>query len=234
MKKKVSKKNNPSDRKKLILLFVGIAIFFAVVAVVVFVATRPTNKSYENCAIGDVDGSGQIDSGDCVLIQQHLSGSKELFDSQINNGDVNLDGKLDETDIEIIQKYATGQIKKLPYTGNVVQQETIKKNSATQKTDETESTVYVENSWKNDDGTHSYQLKITVKNLDDSKLRNWQTQISLSDAPEISGSWDCECEISDGKIVIEGESIPAESSMSCGVIVKTEDEMQILTIETNN
>lgn len=234
MKKKVSKKNKLTDNKKLVLLFVGIAVFFAIVAVVVFVATRPTNKSYENCAVGDVDGSGQINSGDSVLIQQYLSGSKELFDSQIKNGDVNLDGKLNELDIEIIQKYATGQINKLPYTGNIKGQEPIKQNSATQKTDETESSVYVENSWVNEDGSHSYQLKITIKNLEDSKLRNWQTEIALSETPEISNSWDCECEISDGKLKIEGEAISAEGSMSCGVIVKANKDMKILTVKTDN
>lgn len=232
MKKKDSNKKKLTDNKKLVLLFVGIAVFFAIVAVVVFFATRPTNKSYENCAVGDVDGSGQIDSGDCLLIQQYLSGNKELFDSQIKNGDVNLDGKLDTADIDIIQKYSTGQIKKLPYTGDNTKTETVEQNSATHTTEEVESTVTVSNSWKNEDGSYSYQLNVTIKNLDDSRLRNWETTITLNKIPTISNSWDCESEINNGKILITGDTIPAGESMSCGVIVKTDADMKILSIET--
>lgn len=232
MKNKGSNKKKLTDNKKLVLLFIGIAVFFAIVAIVVFFATRPTNKSYENCAVGDVDGSGQIDSSDSLLIQQYLSGNKKLFDSQIKNGDVNLDGKLDKLDIEVIQKYATGQIKKLPYTEGNDNQETVKQNSATHTTEEIESTVIVSNNWANDDGTYSYQLNITIKNLDDSRLRNWETAITLNKIPTISNSWDCESEISGGKIVITGDTIPAGESMTCGVIVKTDADMQILSIET--
>lgn len=232
MKNKGSNKKKLTDNKKLVLLFIGVAVFFAIVAAVVFFATRPTNKSYENCAVGDVDGSGYIDSGDCLLIQQYLGGNKKLFDSQIKNGDVNLDGKLDAADIEIIQKYSTGQIKKLPYKEDSKKTEIVEQNSAKHTTEEFESTVTVTNSWKNDDGSYSYQLSVTVKNLDDSRLRNWETAITLNKIPTISNSWDCESEIANGKIVITGDTIPAGESMSCGVIVKTDADMKILSIET--
>ncbi|MEE0982069.1 MAG: dockerin type I repeat-containing protein, partial [Acutalibacteraceae bacterium] len=185
MNKEVSNKKKITDKKLIIIFLVGVAILLATIAIVVHFSTKVTNDSYIDCAIGDVDGNGFINSGDNLLIQKHLNGTGELFESQQKNGDVNLDGKLDKLDMELIQMYATGQIAKLPYTGKEDKTENRKENAVDFKDEKVESSVQIENSWSNGDGTYSYQLKVTMDNIDDSKLRNWETKVKLSEKAKI-------------------------------------------------
>lgn len=230
MNKEVSNKKKITDKKLIIIFLVGIAILLAAVAVIVHFSTKVTNDSYIDCAIGDVDGNGFINSGDNLLVQKHLNGTGELFESQQKNADVNLDGKLDKLDMELIQMYATGQIAKLPYTGEEDKTENRKENAVDFKDEKVESSVQIENSWSNGDGTYSYQLKVTMNNIDDSKLRNWETKVKLSEKAKIIKSWDCESEMQEDTVVITGESISAESTMSCGVIVTAPENMKIVSI----
>ena len=232
MNKEVSNKKKITDKKLIIIFLVGVAVLLAVIAVVVHFSTKVTNDSYIDCAIGDVDGNGFINSGDNLLIQKHLNGTGELFESQQKNADVNLDGKLDKLDMELIQMYATGQIAKLPYTGEEDKTENRKENAVDFKDEKVESSVQIENSWSNGDGTYSYQLKVTMDNIDDSKLRNWETKVKLSEKAKIIKSWDCESEMQDDPVVITGESISAESTMNCGVIVTAPENMKIVSIVT--
>ena len=232
MKKEVLNKKKITDKKLIIVFLVGVAILLAAVAVIVHFSTQVTNDSYIDCAIGDVDGNGFINSGDNLLIQKHLNGTGELFESQQKNADVNLDGKLDKLDMELIQMYATGQIAKLPYTGEEDKTENRKENAVDFKDEKVESSVQIENSWSNGDGTYSYQLKVTMDNIDDSKLRNWKTKVKLSEKAKIIKSWDCESEMQDDTVVITGESISAESTMNCGVIVTAPENVKIVSIVT--
>lgn len=232
MNKEVLNKKKITDKKLIIIFLVGIAILLAAVAVIVHFSTQVTNDSYIDCAIGDVDGNGFINSGDNLLVQKHLNGTGELFESQQKNADVNLDGKLDKLDMELIQMYATGQIAKLPYTGEEDKTENRKENAVDFKDEKVESSVQIENSWSNGDGTYSYQLKVTMDNIDDSKLRNWETKVKLSEKAKIIKSWDCESEMQDDTVVITGESISAESTMNCGVIVTAPENMKIVSIVT--
>ena len=232
MNKEVSNKKKITDKKLIIIFLVGIAILLAAVAVIVHFSTQVTNDSYIDCAIGDVDGNGFINSGDNLLIQKHLNGTGELFESQQKNADVNLDGKLDKLDMELIQMYATGQIAKLPYTGEEDKTENRKENAVDFKNEKVESSVQIENSWSNGDGTYSYQLKVTMDNIDNSKLRNWETKVKLSEKAKIIKSWDCESEMQDDTVVITGESISAESTMNCGVIVTAPENVKIVSIVT--
>ena len=232
MNKEVSNKKKITDKKLIIIFLVGVAVLLAVIAVVVHFSTKVTNDSYIDCAIGDVDGNGFINSGDNLLIQKHLNGTGELFESQQKNADVNLDGKLDKLDMELIQMYATGQIAKLPYTGKEDKTENRKENAVDFKDEKVESSVQIENSWSNGDGTYSHQLKVTKDNIDDSKLRNWETKVKLSEKAKIIKSWDCESEMQDDTVVITGESISAESTMNRGVIVTAPENMKIVSIVT--
>lgn len=232
MNKEVLNKKKITDKKLIIVFLVGIAILLAAVAVIVHFSTKVTNDSYIDCAIGDVDGNGFINSGDNLLVQKHLNGTGELFESQQKNADVNLDGKLDKLDMELIQMYATGQIAKLPYTGEEDKTENRKENAIDFKDEKVESSVQIENSWSNGDGTYSYQLKVTMDNIDDSKLRNWETKVKLSEKAKIIKSWDCESEMQDDTVVITGESISSESTMNCGVIVTAPENMKIVSIVT--
>lgn len=233
MKKDVSGKKL-TDRKIVIMFLIGLAVVLAIVATVVHFTTKVTDESYKNCAVGDVDGSGYINAADAKLVLDYLSGNAELFDSQKTNGDVNLDGKLDNADVELIQAYATGAVKKLPVTGEEEKHEVHKDNQIKHLSEKAESTVQVENSWSNGDGTYSYQLKVDVENLRDSRLRNWETTILLSEDVKISKSWDCECEAQGDTVIIEGESISAKETMSCGVIIIAPENTKVESISTEN
>lgn len=227
-------KKNFTNKNKLMFLFIGVAVLMAIVAAVVFFATRVTNDSYANCAVGDVDGNGYINSSDAVLVERYLKGEEDLFDTQIKNGDVNLDGNLDKLDVEIIQKYATGQVKKLPVTDESTPTQIHNDSIVYGKSEKAKSSVQVENSWSNGDGTYSYQLKVNVENINDSRLRNWETRISFSENIRILKSWDCECESDGETVIITGETIYAGEKMNCGVIVKASKEMKIESITTEN
>ena len=227
-------KKNFTNKNKLMFLFIGVAVLMAIVAAVVFFATRVTNDSYANCAVGDVDGNGYINSSDAVLVERYLKGEEDLFDTQIKNGDVNLDGNLDKLDVEIIQKYATGQVKKLPVTDESTPTQIHNDSIVYGKSEKAKSSVQVENSWSNGDGTYSYQLKVNVENINNSRLRNWETRISFSENIRILKSWDCECESDGETVIITGETIYAGEKMNCGVIVKASKEMKIESITTEN
>lgn len=221
------------NKKSILITLIGVAVIFAVVAVVVHFATQVTNDSYKNCAVGDVDGNGFINSADALLVEKHIKNGEELFDTQKTNGDVNLDGKLDETDIDLIQKYAIGQLKKLPYTSEDSNSES-GNTVAEYENEDIRTVVSVDNKWSNGDGTYSYQLKVSIQNSDNSRYRNWETTITFSENAEIAKNWDCDCTTDGNSVVIEGESIPSESTFNCGVIVKASANLEIESVQTVN
>lgn len=62
------------------------------------------NDIYEICLInelyqpGDVDGNGEINTVDYIVLRLHLLGIQELVGRQYEGADVNRDGKVDDTD----------------------------------------------------------------------------------------------------------------------------------------
>ena len=220
------------NKKVIILVLVAVAVIGAAVTVIVSQTTKLTNESYANCAVGDVNGDGYINSQDVLIIRSALAGKSELFENQRKNGDADADGQLTEKDAEIILKYATGSIRKLPYTSESSAGISENEKMMQSSTDESETTVKIVNKWSNGDGTYSYQLNVNVRNLKQSRLRGWETVITMSDNVEESKSWDCECEVKDNTITIEGESIPAETVGVCGVIVIGEENLKLETVET--
>ena len=222
------------NKKSMMITLIGVAVIFAIVAVVVHFATQVTNDSYKNCAVGDVDGNGYINSADALLIEKHVKNGEELFDTQKTNGDVNLDGKLDETDIDLIQKYATGQIKKLPLTSDDEKAENGSNTAAEYENEDIRTIVTVENKWSNGDGTYSYQLKVSIQNSDNSRYRNWETTIAFGEGAQVTKNWDCDCTTDGNSVVIEGESIPSESTFNCGVIVRASANLKIESVITEN
>jgi hypothetical protein len=219
------------NKKIIIIALVVIAIIGAVLAVVISQATKITNESYENCAIGDVNGDGYINTNDTLLIQKFMASQADLFETQQKNADVNLDGKIDKADIELILRYTTGTVRKLPVTNDGTGASDNNKFVKC-KTEEAETTVKVVNKWANGDGKYSYQLNISTRNLKDSRLKGWKTTITLSDKVEISKSWDCECEIEENKLVIAGESIPTETVGVCGVIITGPENLKLESVVT--
>lgn len=225
---KITKKN----KKIIIIALVVVAIIGAVLAIVINQTTKITNESYANCAIGDVNGDGYINTSDTLLIQKFMKAQIELFETQQKNADVNLDGKIDNTDAELILGYTTGTVRKLPVTSDSSSGSSDNSKLANHKTEKSETTVKVVNKWANGDGNYSYQLNISTRNLKDSRLKGWKTTITASGKVELSKSWDCECEIEDSKIVITGDSIPAETVGVCGVIVTGPENLKLESVVT--
>ncbi len=227
----MSKKLN---KKTLIIVLIVIAVIGAVVAVVVNQSTKLTNESYENCALGDINGDGYINSNDSLIVNNFSAKKIELFETQQKNADVNLDSKVDSTDAEIILQYAVGELRKLPYKEGDSENAGISDNEKLvhSLTDKTDSMVQVVNLWDNGDGTYSYQLNISIKNLSDSRLRGWKTTINLSADAKESKSWDCECEVEGKVITIEGNSIPSETAGVCGVIITAQQGLKLESIAT--
>lgn len=225
---KITKKN----KKIIIIALIIVAIIGAVLAIVISQATKITNESYANCAIGDVNGDGYINTSDTLLIQKFMKSQAELFETQQKNADVNLDGKIDSTDVEIILKYATGTVRKLPVTSDSSSDSSDNSKLVKHKTEKAETTVKVVNKWANGDGKYSYQLNISTRNLKDSRLKGWKTTITASGKVELSKSWDCECEIEENKIIITGDSIPAETVGVCGIIVTGPENLRLESVVT--
>lgn len=225
---KITKKN----KKIIIIALVVVAIIGAVLAIVISQATKITNESYANCAIGDINGDGYINTSDSLIIQKFMKSQVELFETQQKNADVNLDGKIDSTDAELILGYTTGTVRKLPVTSDSNSDSSDNSKLVKHKTEKAETTVKIVNKWANGDGKYSYQLNISTRNLKDSRLKGWETTITASGKVELSKSWDCECEIEENKIIITGDSIPAETVGVCGVIVTGPENLKLESVVT--
>ena len=223
------KKNN---KKILIIILLVIALVGAIVAIAVSQATKLTNDSFANCAVGDINGDGYINSNDVLAIRSALISETELFETQRKNGDVNADGELTEQDAKIILRYITGDITKLPYTDS--ENDGISDNDKLIRhtTEDSETTVKVINTWANGDGTYSYQLNINIRNLSSSGIRGWETEITLNDEAEISKNWDCECRIKGETLIIEGETIPEGTVGVCGVIITADKNLKLESVVT--
>lgn len=220
------------NKKMLIIALVIIAIIGAVLAIVISQTTKITNESYANCAIGDVNGDGYINTSDSLLIQKFVQAQVELFETQQKNADVNLDGKIDNQDSELILRYTTGTVRKLPVTDGADSGSSDNSKLVRCKTEDVETTVKVVNKWSSGDGKYSYQLNISTRNLKSSRLKGWETTITANSEMEISKSWDCECDIEGNKIIITGDSIPTETVGVCGVIVTGPENLLLESVVT--
>lgn len=65
-------------------------------------------------AIGDIDGSGALQSKDTSLLQDYLAGSMRLEPWQLALADLNLDNKIDSKDIELLRGAIGQAVKSLP------------------------------------------------------------------------------------------------------------------------
>ena len=65
---------------------------------------------------GDVNGDGQIDSFDLVLLNKYINGKVYFNDAQIEASDILKDGVITSADAAILRKYILGEYSKLPLT----------------------------------------------------------------------------------------------------------------------
>ena len=225
------------NKKKLIIILAAVAVIAAAVALIVHQTTKITNESYLKCALGDVNGDGYINSMDALLVIEGNNDSELLFDSQKKLADVNSDGNFDSSDALVLLRYTVGEIKKLPYIESAEKKK--EKLSGNQRSvdctgEKTYSNIQIINEWDNGDGTHSYQLSLTVKNTDKSEIESWNSKILFSSPVSISKYWDCKAKTNSDEITVKGEAIPAESAATCGLIITSVDGLKITGITTND
>lgn len=216
------------NKKKFIIILLSVAVVFAVVAVIVHQTTKITNESYENCALGDVNGDGYINSADALLVIQGNADEDLLFDSQKKLADVNEDGDFNSMDALILLRYTVGEFDELPYDEDSQSQARI----AYFDNGTTHTTAQIMNEWENEDGTHSYQLNVVVKNLSDNEIESWTADINLSSIVEIEKDWDCESKNTNDGLKITGESISTGSAATCGIIVTAPEGLTVKSIKT--
>lgn len=70
---------------------------------------------YTNAAInvgrelpGDVNGDGEVDSGDVALLRRYLAFREEYRSLDVSLADVNGDGKVDASDVAVLRRYLSG------------------------------------------------------------------------------------------------------------------------------
>lgn len=226
IKKRKRKKLNS---KKIIIILLSLAVLFAALAVIIHFTTRVTNESYANCAVGDVNGDGQINSGDSICIMKYLVEQEDLFENQIKLADVNTDGSVNSTDALLILRYSVGSISSIPYDA---QKENLLNSSLKRKQTVTAanftSTAQIVNEWDNNDGTHSYQVNVTVRNDSDSDSDSWKAAVVFDkEIVSLTKSWNCNTFVDGKSVSLGGEEIEAGETASCGFIITAKKDMAL-------
>lgn len=229
VKKRKKKKLNT---KKIIIFLLSLAVLFSALAVIIHFTTRVTNESYANCAVGDVNGDGKINPADATLVIKYLVNQENLFSNQIKNSDVNLDGDVNSLDALLILRYSIGDISSIPYdeekemllNGSYRSKRTVKGGCFT-------STVQIVNEWDNNDGTHSYQVNLTVRNDSDTDSDSWKAAVSFDkEIISLTKSWDCNSFVEEQSITLGGEEIAAGETATCGFIFTAEDNIALTNL----
>lgn len=65
---------------------------------------------------GDVDGDGQIDSFDLVLLNKYINNKVYFNEAQVAAADIFADGAITQADADFLRKYILGKYDKLPIT----------------------------------------------------------------------------------------------------------------------
>lgn len=77
--------------------------------------TQPKNTQQPTVKYGDLNGDGNVNSTDSILMKRYLMKSVDLNEEQLKAADVNLDGRVNSTDRSILNRYLLKIIEKLPY-----------------------------------------------------------------------------------------------------------------------
>ena len=229
------KNNIFSGKKKIIAILIAAAVLFAVIALIIHHTTKLTNDSYENCAMGDVDGDGYISASDALLVIKSMNDTNLLFENQKLHADVNHDGEVSSADALILLRYSIGEISSISEGSSTSKDknESADGRSVKIENDRSLTTVQILNEWDNGDGTHSYQFGITVKNTSDEEIDFWSADILLNGPSELSKNWDCNCRINSDEISVNGEAVSVESAAVCGFIVTAPNGLTIKEVKTD-
>ncbi len=69
---------------------------------------KNTNKYYYMVVVGEVNGDGEINSGDLLAVKKHLLGNKITDTTKAKAADANRDGEINSGDLLTIKKYLLG------------------------------------------------------------------------------------------------------------------------------
>ena len=67
-------------------------------------------KKYTNIVIGDINGDGEVNSGDLLLVRQHLLKINELNNIYFIAADINYDKEINSADLLRIRQHLLGTI----------------------------------------------------------------------------------------------------------------------------
>lgn len=231
---KRSRKKKKFNSKTAIIILLVSAVLFAGAAVWVHFSTRYTDKSFKNCAMGDVNGDGYINSFDALSIMRNSVGEEKLFDTQLKNADVNSDGDVNSADVLVLLRYSVGEVKNLPYDDSDEKAPEKKRVGVVSDDDDRRVEVQIANRWKDENGKNAYQLKITVKNKGSDYIDDWELGVDIGCKAKISDKWDCKCHLKDSKLTVSGDGVTSKSTAVCGIILTTADEIELksLSFET--
>lgn len=223
------RKRKKLSTKTIVIALLSLAVLFAALATIIHFATRLTNDSYADCAVGDINGDGKIDSADSILLLGYIIGDEQLFENQIKNADVNCDGEVNTEDSLLILRYSIGDISTIPYDE---QKERLLNSSDRRKLTVNQSnvtaTAQIINEWDNNDGTFSYQVNLTVRNDSDKSTGSWNAKVTFD--KEINGltkSWECNPLTQGQSITLGGSDIDAGDTATCGFIITAEKNAAI-------
>lgn len=231
MEKNIIKKqrHKKPSTKRIVTVLLSLALLFAVLATIIHFTTRLTNDSYADCAVGDVNGDGKIDSADSILTLEYIIGEEKLFENQIKNADVNCDGEINTEDTLLILRYSIGEISSIPYDE---QKERLLDSSDRRKltvnANNMTATAQIVNEWDNNDGSFSYQVNLIVRNDSDKSTGSWRATVGFDkEIVSLTKSWECNPLTSGQSITLGGSDIDAGDTATCGFIITAQKDAAI-------
>lgn len=215
--------------KTIVIVLLSLAVLFAALATIIHFTTRLTNDSYADCAVGDINGDGKIDSADSILLLSYIIGDEKLFENQIKNADVNSDGNVNTEDSLLILRYSIGDISTIPYDE---QKERLLNSSDRRKLTVSQgnitATAQIINEWDNNDGTFSYQINLTVRNDSDESTGSWNATVAFDkEIGSLTKSWECNPLTQGQSITLGGSDIDAGDTATCGFIITAQKDAAI-------
>ncbi len=191
----------------------------------------------EQTKAADVDGNGEINSKDTMLLMQHIgvnSIEDEETTSQSTEASTQEEPSTEPTsDPEEPSSTEPSQEQEPEINSDFVSSG--KGENAAFLT--AESGAYyiarIGNSWQTADGKYMQQIDFTVKNNSQKTIYNTSAKVNLSDGVNVEKNWDCSAKNESGVITVttknEGRLLPG-GTFTCGFIVSSSSPITIESV----